>query len=115
MAFADLAEDASTDMSLPLYLRPKYAGTFRKVAAGLVSGAGISMSSCLKLARHFMAEGVQFLHPFPPVCRTSLKEEVQNQLFGVVMSLPGTDAVEHSQQFMPYVLGKTLGTCQIIL
>ncbi|MEY6385157.1 hypothetical protein WJF63_25070 [Salmonella enterica subsp. enterica serovar Corvallis] len=66
----------------------------------MVNVAGFSISFCLKLAQHFQVEGVQYLLP-PPVWPTLSKEEGQNQLFGVLLSHPGRNAVDHIQQFMP--------------
>lgn len=40
MALAGLAQGAIIDMKCQLYHHPKFAGTFRKVHAGLVKAAG---------------------------------------------------------------------------
>lgn len=83
MALAGLVQGVFIDMNGQLYRHPKYAGTFRKVDAGMVNAAGISMSfNHLKLMQLLKVEEDQCLQFPPPVLPTlHLTEEGQNRLF----------------------------------
>lgn len=78
MALADLVQGVNIDMNGQLHRQPKYVGTSRKVDAGMVNTAGISMSFSLKLMQLLQVEEVQYLQSHPPVLAMfSLTDEGQ--------------------------------------
>ncbi|KAG8002712.1 Peroxisome proliferator-activated receptor delta [Nibea albiflora] len=89
------------DMNGQVYHHPRYVGTFRKVDAGMVNAADISMSFNLKLMQLLQVEDVQYQQSHPPVWLTlHLTEEDQSLLFCRLRRCPGVNAEDHDDNLM---------------
>lgn len=90
MALVDLVQDVTFYMSGLLWLQPKYASTFKKVDAGMVSNAGTSMYFSPMGRQPVQEEGVLRLQSIAIIGLTThyLTAEDLNPLYAKLRDLP---------------------------